>query len=486
MQHIIIVGAGLGGLAAAIRLRAAGYAVTILEKNERVGGKMNIVQRDGFTFDTGPSLFTMPWVVRDLLAVAGRNLDDELTIVPVDPSCRYTWADGTRFDAYSDLPKLISEIEKLNPADVAGFLRFMAFTARIYQAAAEPFLLEPFEGIKTMLQPRLVRDVWKIAPLETVDHAVRRHFKSPYLRQVFNRYATYNGSSPYHAPATFCIIPYVELAQGGWYIKGGMYQLAATLERVARDMGVEIRLDHAVSRVIMQGARATGVALVDGTSVQGDYVIVNADALYALDELLPTATPPKHELSNSGFVLMLGVNRNYAQLQHHNIFFSRDYPAEFKTIFERGVPAPDPTIYVAATCRADQNHAPDGMMNLFILVNAPATGRVNWHSEAASYRDLIIRRLEAFGLHGLNEAIISETILTPDDLRSMTNARNGALYGYASHGLQAAFLRPANRPKGIENVSLVGGATHPGGGIPLVLLSGKAGANWAVEYLGKQ
>ena len=220
-KHVIVVGAGLGGLSAAIRLRAAGVRVTLLEKNARVGGKMNLVQRDGFTFDTGPSLFTMPWVVRELLATVGRRLEDELEIVPVNPTCRYRWPDGATLDAWGDLAALVGEIERLSPADVEGFFRFMAFAARIYRAAAEPFLLEPFAGWRTMLQPRLIRDAWKIDPLRTVDQAVRRHFKHPHLRQLFNRYATYNGSSPYRSPATFCIIPYVELAQGGWYVKGG-------------------------------------------------------------------------------------------------------------------------------------------------------------------------------------------------------------------------------------------------------------------------
>lgn len=482
-KHVVVVGAGLGGLAAALRLRAAGVRVTLLEKNDRVGGKMSQVQRDGFTFDTGPSLFTMPWVVRDLLAATGRTLEDELEIVPVDPTCRYRWRDGTLFDAWADLPKLISEIERLSPPDVEGFFRFMAFAARIYRAAAEPFLLEPFAGLRTMLQPRLVRDVLKIAPFSTVDQAVRRFFKHPYLHQLFNRYATYNGSSPYRSPATFCIIPYVEIAQGGWYIRGGMYQLAATLGRIAGEMGVDVRLNCAVDRVLSERGQTTGVRLADGTTLAADYVIVNADALYALDELIAPTNAPDHDLSCSGFVLLLGVNRDYASLQHHNIFFSADYPAEFRAIFDLHVPAPDPTIYVAATCRADPQHAPAGMLNLFVLVNAPATGRVNWGREAPAYRDLVVRRLEQAGLPDLDKSIVTEQIFTPADLATMTNARRGALYGPASHGLRAAFLRPTNQPKGVRGLALVGGATHPGGGIPLVLLSGKAGADWALQHI---
>jgi len=227
------------------------------------------------------------------------------------------------------------------------------------------------------------------------------------------------------------------------------------------------------------------VRLADGTTLAADYVIVNADALYALDELIEPTRAPDHDLSCSGFVLLLGVSRDYPQIQHHNIFFSADYPAEFRAIFDLHVPAPDPTIYVAATCRADPQHAPAGMLNLFVLVNAPATGRVDWPREAQAYRDLIVRRLEAYGLADLGASIVTEQILTPADLGALTNARRGALYGPASHGLQAAFLRPGNQPKGLRGLALVGGATHPGGGIPLVLLSGKAGATWALESLEK-
>ncbi|HEY1017064.1 MAG TPA: phytoene desaturase family protein [Herpetosiphonaceae bacterium] len=485
MKHVAVVGGGLGGLAAAIRLRAAGARVTLFEKNGRVGGKMNLVEQDGFTFDTGPSLFTMPWVVDELLAVAGYRREELLEIVPVDPTCRYRFADGQRFDAWADLAALVGEIERLSPPDVAGFFRFMAFAARIYQAAAEPFLLEPFAGLRTMLQPRLLRDALKIAPFQTVDQAVRRFFRHPHLRQIFNRYATYNGSSPYRSPATFCIIPYVELAQGGWYVRGGMYRLAAALERVAGELGVEIRLNSPVSALEFAGRRARGVRLADGSSVAADHVVVNADALYALDELIPPAKAPSHPLSCSGFVLLLGVHDRFPQLAHHNIFFSADYPAEFRAIFERGAPAPDPTIYVAATARSDAGHAPPGMLNLFVLVNAPPLGRVNWEREAPAYRDLIVSRLERAGLDGLSAAIVSERCLTPADLAAMTNAHRGALYGPASHGLRAAFLRPRNRPPGLRGVTLAGGATHPGGGIPLVLLSGKAAARWALEELGE-
>lgn len=475
----IIVGGGLGGLAAAIHLAARGRRVLLLEKNERVGGKLNLVEAGGYTFDTGPSLLTMPWVLRELFTVAGARLEDELELLPVEPTCRYTWPDGTRFDASQTMPLLLEQIRRLEPRDVDGFLRFMAYASRIYQAVAGPFLLEPFDGLRDLITPALLRDTWKIDPLRTVDQAVRAFFHSPYLRQVFNRYATYNGSSPYRAPATFNLIAYVEFIEGGWYVRGGMYALARALERLARRLGVEIRTNAPVEQIVLRDGAAGGV-VVAGERIAAREVVVNADPRYAYEQLLPgqqrtAARLARLEPSCSGFILLLGVRRQYADLAHHNIFFSHDYPAEFAAIFERGVPTPDPTIYVCATSVSDPQHAPPGHSNLFVLVNAPALGpRVSWQREAQGYRDLVVRKLERMGLAGLSEQIDYEQLITPADLHSRYNAPGGAIYGLASNHPFTAFLRPPLRARGLRRLFFVGGGTHPGGGIPLVLLSGRA------------
>src|SRR5215213_2250132 len=281
----IIVGGGLGGLAAAIRLAACGRRVVLLEKNERVGGKLNIVSEAGYTFDTGPSLLTMPWVLRALFDSAGARMEDALELAPVEPTCRYRWPDGTRFDAFQSLPLLLQAIGQLDQRDIAGFLRFLAYAERIYQAVAGPFLLHPFDGLRDLITPTLLRDIWKIDPLRTVDQAVRSFFYSPYLRQVFNRYATYNGSSPYQAPATFNLIAYVEFAEGGWYLRGGMYTLARALEQLAGRLGVEIHTSCPVERVLVRDGIACGVMLGDGEKLDASTVIVNADPRYTYQAL---------------------------------------------------------------------------------------------------------------------------------------------------------------------------------------------------------
>ncbi|HEU4327907.1 MAG TPA: phytoene desaturase family protein [Roseiflexaceae bacterium] len=474
----IIVGGGLGGLAAAIHLAAAGQRVTLLEKNERLGGKAGLVSAAGYRFDTGPSLMTMPWILRGLYQAAGARLEDDLTLVPLESTCRYRWADGTCFEAYQILPLLMQEIARLEPRDVDGFLRFLAYTRRIYEAVAEPFLLNPFDGLRDLVNLRLLSDSWKIDSLRTVDAAVRSFFRSPYLRQVFNRYATYNGSSPYRAPATFNIIPYVEFVEGGWYVRGGMYELVRALERLARRVGVDIHTGAEVEQIELAGGAARGVRLVGGERLAAGAVVVNADPRYAYARLLPPGAAAgrigRLEPSCSGFVLLLGVDRRYDSLGHHNIFFSQDYPREFAAIFDRRVPPPDPTVYVCATSQTDPALAPPGHMNLFVLVNAPATGRVNWSREGRPYRDLVLAKLARMGLGDLEQHIAFEQIITPDDLEARYNAPGGAIYGLASNNPWSAFLRPPLRARDARQLYFVGGGTHPGGGIPLVLLSGRA------------
>ncbi len=481
MEHpIIIVGGGLGGLSAAIHLAAHGRQVVLLEKNERIGGKLNIVAEAGYSFDTGPSLLTMPWVLRDLFATAGSTLEAELQINPVDPICRYRWLDGTSFDTWQSLPSLLQAIERIEPRDTDGFLRFIAYASRIYNAVAEPFLLRPFDGLRDLITPGLLYDSFKIDSLRTVDQAVRSFFHSPYLRQVFNRYATYNGSSPYQAPATFNLIPYVEFAWGAWHVVGGMYEIARALERTARRMGVTICTGKAVKQIVNQAGITRAVILEDGEQLAASAVVVNADPRYAYRHLLPdqsdvAARLERLEPSYSGFVLMLGIDRIYPDLTHHNIFFSADYPREFEAIVGKHVPAADPTIYVCAPSVSDPQLAPPGHTNLFILVNAPAvTTRVNWHREAQAYRDLIIRKLERMGLDNLGRQIVYEQIMTPQDIQDRYNAPGGAIYGLASNRPWTAFLRPPLRAPGVRRLYFVGGGTHPGGGIPLVLLSGRA------------
>jgi phytoene desaturase len=487
VSHIVIVGAGLGGLGTAVRLAAAGHRVTMLEKNPTPGGKMNVVEAEGFRFDTGPSLLTLPGVLADTFRAAGRRVEDYLTLEALDPICHYRFADGSEINTSANLPRLVSEVGNLSGDDVTGLFRFLAYSRKLFERAGPIFLLRERPRLRDLITRRAL-DTLRIDAHLSMHRAVRRFFKDWRLVQLFDRYATYNGSSPFHAPATLAMIPYVELAGGAWYIKGGMYRLVEALVEVARELGVNLQTNTEVAEILIErragrmSGRAAGVRFVGGGTLLADAVVVNADPVYAYTTLVPEQfrrprllRRMEHlEPSSSGFVLLLGVKGDYRSLSHHNIFFSRDYRAEFDYIFERREPAPEPTIYVACTTKSDPTQAPPDHLNLFVLVNAPAlTPDADWRIWRGWYRDLILSRLEKEGLANLRERIVFERIITPQDFGDMYHAWQGSIYGLSSNSRQTAFLRPANRAPWLGNVFFVGGSVHPGGGIPLVLLSAR-------------
>ena len=477
MKNIIIIGAGLGGLAAACRLAKAGFSVTVLEKNAAVGGKVNFVEAGGYKFDTGASLLTMRHVLDDLFECCEKRTDDYLKIVPLEPICRYFWSDGARFEASQNIERTESEIERLAPRDVAGFRKYLADSRQKYEIAEKTFLAKSLNDLPGLLTPEYLPDLLKISTLKTLDKHNAAFFKSPKLQQLFNRFATYNGSSPYETPATFALIPFVEFGLGAWYVRGGMYEIPRALARLAGELGVGIFTASEVEEIVVENKKAVGVR-VGGDRIGADFVVSNADAVETYRRLLPVRKFQNREPSSSGFVLLLGTRRKFEHLAHHNIFFSDDYRAEFDAIFKKKIPAPAPTIYVCAASRTDATQAPEGHENLFVLVNAPYTSaQVDWEREKQGYRDLIIRKLEDFGLNDLESAIDFEQILTPADFETKYNANRGSIYGISSNGIFSAFLRVPNRSREIKNLYFVGGATHPGGGIPLVLLSGKMAAD---------
>ncbi|MDQ4121061.1 MAG: phytoene desaturase family protein [Acidobacteriota bacterium] len=486
MKKVIIIGAGLGGLAAAIRLAALGFSVTILEKNESVGGKVNFIESGGYKFDTGASLLTMRHVLKDLFEVANRRLEDYLELVLLEPICRYFWSDGTVFDASRNLPKTLKEIEKIEPRGIAGFEKFMTDARRKYEVAERTFLAHSLNDLPKLLRPRYAKDLAAISSWKTLNAHNRKYFRSLKLQQLFNRFATYNGSSPYQTPATFALIPFVEFGLGAWYVRGGIYEIPKALTRVATELGVEIKIGCEAEKVLCTNHRAVGIKLKNGEEIRADFVVSNADAIETYRDLIEEKDRPsflnkrleKIEPSCSGFVLLLGAKKQFPQLAHHNIFFSDDYPAEFNSIFKEKRPAVNPTIYVCAVSRTDPTQAPTGCENLFVLINAPYTSeQTNWEKEKKPYRDLIIKKLEDFGLKNLENSIEYEQIITPADFEEKYRANRGSIYGVSSNGVFAAFLRPPNQSKDVRNLFFVGGATHPGGGMPLVMLSGKMAAD---------
>lgn len=482
MSRVVVVGAGVGGLAAAVRLAHAGHRVTICEAQDTVGGKLGLYERDGFRFDTGPSLLTMPHVLRAVFEDTG-GWPADLDLEPLSPTARYRFADGTTFDASSDLDDFCRRLDTaLGTGNGDDWRRFMAHAARIWAATRVPFLESPLAGPQTMarLALRQPRDIATIGPGRSLRALGRRHLHDPRLRMFLDRYATYTGSDPRRAPAALAVVPYVEQAFGGWYVAGGLRRIADALRDRALECGATLVLSTRVTRIETNAGRVEGVRLADGGRLAADVVVANVDAasLYgslveapAAARRLARATP-----SLSGFVLLLAVRGRTKGLAHHNVLFPADYDAEFDAVFGRDAqPVPDPTLYISAP--DDPAVRPAGTEAWFVLVNAPrhgaGPGAIDWRAQglASSYGDHLLDLLEQRGLPVRERVMWSQTI-TPADLEQRTGAVGGSIYGTSSNGASAAFLRPANRSP-VRGLFLVGGSSHPGGGLPLVTLSAK-------------
>jgi phytoene desaturase len=499
MARVVVVGAGLGGLACAARLAALGHEVVVCEQAQQVGGKLGVLAKDGFVFDTGPSLVTLPAVYRDLFLATGGPLEAEVPLEPVDPVCAYRFADGTRLTMPNGPRSAVARAwdEALGSGAGADWTAFLGRATAIWDATRATFLEAPLDGSSTLLaQTRRLRDLRTIAPWLSLRELGARYLRHPHQRTFLDRYATYTGSDPRRAPAALATVPYVEQTFGAWYVPGGLRRLADAVHARAEKRGAQIRLGAPVRAILLDGSgRAAGVRLADGEPLPADVVVANADAARVYRDLLP-ASPGARPLralrraepSLSGFVLMLALRGRTPGLAHHTVLFPADYDDEFDSVFGTGRhrrpgprPVPDPAVYVSApddpALRPDDDHE-----GWFVLVNAPrhvAPGRepdaggpgVDW--DAAGLRDRYADRvLAVMAGRGLDvrDRVLWREIRTPADLERETGSVGGSIYGTSSNGLRAAFLRPANRAP-VPGLFLVGGSSHPGGGIPLVGLS---------------
>ena len=487
----VVIGAGLGGLAAAIRLAAAGQRVLVLERNAAVGGKMSELRAEGFRFDTGPSVITMRAVLEDLFAAAGQRMQDHLELLPVDPLTRYFFADGTTLDIARSLPDTLAQIAQLNERDVAGYQKYLAYAARLYNITAPVFTFGPPPALASLRQVRAADALFAGGQaLRSMQAAICAHVQHPHLRQLLGRFATYVGASPYLATALLSVVAHVELNGGVWYPRGGVYAIAASLAGVAQKLGVEIRTSAAVSQIELQmerkRQRVAGVQLASGEVIAARTVIANTDVASVYAQLLPAAFGARaarlarRKVSCSGFIMLLGVAAQHAHLAHHNILFSADYAREFQQLFAQELPPDDPTVYVAITSKTDAGHAPAGCENWFVLANVPASGaHYNWEERRARYTELVLARLAQLGLD--KRTLRFSTSFTPPDLERMSGARRGALYGVSFNHRLAPFVRPRNAAPDVPGLYFAGGTTHPGGGVPLVLLSGKLAAELVLQ-----
>ncbi|HEY3631736.1 MAG TPA: phytoene desaturase family protein [Jatrophihabitantaceae bacterium] len=485
MARVVVVGAGVGGLAAAARLAALGHDVTVLEAGDTVGGKVGRIEHRApagtFRFDTGASMLTMPEVFTELFADTGDPLDSVATMRAVDPLVRYRFTDGTVVSTTRDLDEQVARFDQaFGPGAGAAWATLIARGSRIWDAIERPVFGQTLTARGVARRLANLGDLAAVGPGRTLRQLANRHFDDPRLRLMLERYATYAGSDPRRAPAALTVIPYLEHAYGAWYVEGGLHVLVTALADRVRERGGVIRTDARVARIHTAAGRVSEVALVDGTVLAADVVVANADASVVYRQLLSPArrTAPTTD-SLSAFVLLLGVRGRTPGLAHHNVLFGDgEYDAEFDAVFGRpGRPVTDPVVYISAP--DDPAICPAGHEAWFVLVNAPrhgvdgTRGALDWDSAglASGYEGRVLSLLAARGLP-VRERLVFSTVITPADLQRRTGAPGGAIYGAALHGLRSSVRRPTNASR-VRGLYLVGGSTQPGGGLPLVALSAK-------------
>ena len=457
MSRVVVVGAGVGGLTAALRCAQAGHDVTVLEAAAGPGGKAGRLERDGFAFDTGPSLLTMPWVFTELLG-------DAIELVRVEPVTRYRFADGSHVELSADLPRALAALEAWSPGAGDDWARYLGTCANMWRASVPVLTGEPPWPPRRGGTAPDPRDLLRVRPWHTVRTLARAHARDRRLRLVIERFATYAGADPRRAPAALAVAGYVEHAFGAWHVRGGIHALVRALAAAVERAGGRIDYGVRVAGVVRGDGRAQGVTTPAGP-VGADWVLWNGDAA----ALEPARAARARSVS--GYVLMLGVRGRTPGLPHHTIAFPRDYDAELDDVFARRRPVRDPTLYVSASSVTDPGEAPAGDENWFVLANAPAGLPASaWDG----YDEHLLERLAAAGLDPSGHIAV-RAARTPIDLERETGAVGGAIYGAAPHGRLRGLLRAPQRVRGARGLWLAGGTVHPGGGLPLVALGGEIG-----------
>lgn len=487
-RKIAVIGSGLGGLSAAVRLAGSGYQVDLYEQNSKPGGKANQISENGFRFDTGPSLLTMPFVIRELFENVAENIEDYLKVIPLSNLCKYFYDDGTVINAYADTEKFAREISDKTSDTAESVKKYLKYSEKIYRLTADLFLFQDFSDRKNFLTKKALKtllNINSIDPFRTMHKANRAFFRDNKTVQLFDRYATYNGSNPYKAPATLNIIQHVEYNLGGYILSGGIYSLVTALYQLARKKGVVFFFDSRVTQIHHDDFSVTGITINRNGIVEKknyDTIVSNADANYTYKQLLKdTFTPSakrysKLEPSTSALVFYWGVQGNHKDLEIHNILFSSAYKKEFADLFDRKVCPDDPTVYIYISSRFKEDDAPAGHENWFVMINAPYIENQNWEREIEKSRRNIFEKIKNRLDINIENKIVFEKILTPGMIEKETGSTLGSLYGISSNGKSAAFVRQKNRSKEYSGLYFCGGSSHPGGGIPLVILSGKMAA----------
>lgn len=490
--HVAVIGAGPGGLAAAMQLAAAGARVTLFEKDSVVGGRTRtLVSPEGYRFDLGPTFFLYPRILKEIFASCGADLDAEVELIRLDPQYRliFEGQPGTMLEATSDLARMEAAIAAIAPGDVAGLRRFMADNRRKLEVF-RPFLERPFLRRRDMMTPDVMKSLPQLRPHRQVDQELRRYFADPRVRLAFGFQTKYLGMSPFRCPSLFTILSFLEYEHGVFHPRGGCGAVSDAMARVAERLGVEIRLDTPIERIAFTGRRAMGVE-TGGQHVAADAVVLNGDFAHAVPRLVPDHLRKawsdrkiaKARYSCSTFMLYLGVEGSFPQLAHHNVLLAEEYQRNIRQIQSGELPDA-PSVYVQNPCATDPGMAPPGHSALYVLVPVPNLRHgCDWNAEAPRYRRLALDRLKALGLHDIEPRIRYERIVSPQSWQDEFSVGHGATFNLSHDLMQMLSFRPRNRFNDTEGLYLVGGGTHPGSGLPVIYEGARITAKLVQEEL---
>ena len=488
MKPIGIIGGGLGGLSAACVLAARGHKVTLFERNDWLGGKAAPLRGNGFRFDMGPTIVTIPSVLRRIFDEAGARLEDYLDLVRLDPQWRCFFDDGSTLDLAQDPGAMAKTLDAFAPGTDSGqrYREFIDYSERLNGISQRHFFYKPIGGLRDMFEwkasfdPKMLGDVLAMRMGRSVAGTVRAFTPDPRVAQMIDHFTQYVGSSPYGSPAVLCGIAHMQTDEGVWYPVGGTRAVPEALVKLATELGVEFQTGVKIEKILSRGGEVTGVLTDSGEEIALGAVVSNCDSVRMHRELIngsagaAFARRRKYEPACSGVVLYLGLNKRYEHLAHHDFVFSRDPHEEFDWIYKKGEPAPDPTCYLAATTCTEPGTAPSGGEALYVLVHAPyLRPHHDWKAMLPEYRRVILEKLKRTGqMPDIESRIVFERTLTPQDIHDRYHVLDGAIYGLASHGKFLGAFKPGNRSPDLRGLYLAGGAAHPGPGMPMVLMSG--------------
>jgi len=478
-KKAIVIGAGIAGIAAAIRLKNLNFDVQVYETCSCPGGKIAEMYRSGYRFDCGPSLFTMPHYIDELFEISGKKASDYFQYEKQEVICNYFYEDGTHFTALADIEEFAKEAENKFAVTANEVKEYLKRSKLKFDVTSPVFLEKSLHRLSTYLSPETIKAIKNINKLDltkSLHFLNKQNFKDPRLVQYFDRYATYNGSSPYLASGIMSVIPHLEQYYGTFFPKGGMFSIVKSLYQLAIDIGVRFSFETKVEEILVKNKKVKGVML-DNTVKEANIVVSNMDIVPTYRNLLPNQKAPEKILrqprSSSALIFYWGIKKQFPQLELHNIFFSANYREEFKSIFSKKQVYDDPTIYINITSKKEPKDAPDGCENWFVMINVPCDERQDWEETITRSRKNILDKLSRIIDVNIAPLIETEITLDPREIEHKTQSFKGALYGASSNTDFAAFLRHPNFSKKIKNLYLCGGSVHPGGGIPLCLLSAK-------------